>query len=241
MKVFESIRDLDNETGKRTKSKQTNKYCSWSMNCSRTNIKKQKTWNIFYNFTNLCLIPILYTQSSHLKSSLPAHGPSPSPPHAAGCKHTGTERRQGSVLFTPTCVATDDRRPTAGNIVPWRRTGVTSGPHRTRQRCSGPVCDRPSAYRPGPSSQNRLQRRLEAVLTGRNGPGRARTVANRVGTALTGAVRTGLKSGQEAEIEGRRVWWGEGKRLGERVRGWRGGEKLCVVFEIGRVRDPTVQ
>ena len=31
---------------------------------------------------------------------------------------------------------------------------------------------------------------LEAVLTGRNGPGRARTVANRAGTALTGAVRS---------------------------------------------------
>ena len=25
---------------------------------------------------------------------------------------------------------------------------VTSGPHRTRQRCAGPVCDRPSASRP---------------------------------------------------------------------------------------------
>ena len=35
---------------------------------------------------------------------------------------------------------------------------------------------------------------LEAVLTGRNGPGRARTVANRAGTALTGAVRTGRNS-----------------------------------------------
>ena len=36
-------------------------------------------------------------------------------------------------------------------------------------------------------------RRLGAVLTGRNGPRRTRTVANRAGTALTGAVRTGLK------------------------------------------------
>ena len=33
---------------------------------------------------------------------------------------------------------------------------------------------------------------LETVLTGRNGPGRARTVANRAGIELTGAVRTGL-------------------------------------------------
>ena len=39
--------------------------------------------------------------------------------------------------------------------------------------------------------------RLEAVLTGRSGPRRARTVANRAGTALTGAVRTELKSSGE--------------------------------------------
>ena len=32
-----------------------------------------------------------------------------------------------------------------------------SGPHCTRQRCFGPVCDRPSASRPVPSRQNRLQ------------------------------------------------------------------------------------
>ena len=66
-------------------------------------------------------------------------------------------------------------------------------PHRTRQRCSGPVCDRPSASRLVPSRQNRLQQRLEVVLTGRNGPRRARTVVNRAGTALTGAVRTGYQ------------------------------------------------
>ena len=33
---------------------------------------------------------------------------------------------------------------------------------------------------------------VEAVVTGRNGPGRAWTAADRAGTALTGAVRTGL-------------------------------------------------
>ena len=70
---------------------------------------------------------------------------------------------------------------------------VMSGPHRTRQRCFGPVCNRPSASWSAPSRQNRLQRWLEAVLTGRNGPGHARTVTNRAETALTGAVRTGLK------------------------------------------------
>ena len=53
------------------------------------------------------------------------------------------------------------------------------GPHRTRQRCSW---------------RSRRLAPPEAVLTGRNGPGRARTIANRVGTALTGAVRTGRQS-----------------------------------------------
>ena len=68
---------------------------------------------------------------------------------------------------------------------------VKPGPHRTHQRCSGPVCDRPSASPPIPSRQNHLQRRLEAVLTERNGPGRPQTAANRAEIALTGAVRTG--------------------------------------------------
>ena len=68
------------------------------------------------------------------------------------------------------------------------------GPRRTRRRCSRPVCDGPSASRSVPSRQNRLQARLEAILTGRNEPGRAQMVANTAGTALTGAVRTGLQS-----------------------------------------------
>ena len=34
---------------------------------------------------------------------------------------------------------------------------ITPGPHRTRQRCFGPVCDRPSVSRTAPSRQNRLQ------------------------------------------------------------------------------------
>ena len=38
----------------------------------------------------------------------------------------------------------------------------TPGPHRIRRRCSGPVCDRPSASRPVPYRVNRLQ----AVLGG---------------------------------------------------------------------------
>ena len=74
--------------------------------------------------------------------------------------------------------------------------GVKPGPHHTRQRCLGPVCERPCASRSVPSRQNRLQAPLEAVLTGRNGPGRTRTLANRAETALTGVVRTGLDRGR---------------------------------------------
>ena len=92
----------------------------------------------------------------------------------------------GSGAVPPSCSRYTGRPPMSRELL-----RLTPGPHRTRQRCSGPVCDRPSASRPVPSRQNRLQRRLEAVLTGRNGPGRARTVTNRAGTALTGAVRTG--------------------------------------------------
>ena len=52
---------------------------------------------------------------------------------------------------------------------------LTTGPHRTRQRCSGPVCNRPSASRPVPSRQNRLQARLEAAGSGFAGMERAGT------------------------------------------------------------------
>ena len=63
-----------------------------------------------------------------------------------------------------------------------KTTSFKPGPHRTRQRCSGPVCHRPSAS-------------LEVVLTGKNGPRRARTVGNGAGTVLTGVVRTGNGAG----------------------------------------------
>ena len=70
------------------------------------------------------------------------------------------------------------------------RLRVTPGTHRTCQRCSGRL--RPSEGAPARSVQSKPPpAALGAVLTGRNGPGRARTVANRAGTALTGAVRTG--------------------------------------------------
>ena len=68
------------------------------------------------------------------------------------------------------------------------------GPHRTRQRCSDSVCDRPSPARSVPS-KSPVGPPGGGFDSPRNGTGRARTVANRAGTALTGAVSTGLKSG----------------------------------------------
>ena len=57
-------------------------------------------------------------------------------------------------------------------------------------------CLRPSERVPARSAPSKPPPApLEAVLSGTaNGPGRAQTVANRAGTALTGAVRTGLQS-----------------------------------------------
>ena len=84
--------------------------------------------------------------------------------------------------------------------------GLKPGPHRTRQRCVptlfATVRARPGPFRSVPPRQNRLQHRrrrlpgggTELASTGRKGSERARTVANRVGTALTGAVRTGLRT-----------------------------------------------
>ena len=57
---------------------------------------------------------------------------------------------------------------------------------------------RPGPFRPVKTAS---RRRLE-ILTGRNGPGRARTVANRAGTALTGAVRTGPYSVGREQVAG---------------------------------------
>ena len=49
-----------------------------------------------------------------------------------------------------------------GGVLIRRPRSVTPGPHHTRQRFSGPVCDRPSASRPIPPRQNRLQRHRAA-------------------------------------------------------------------------------
>ena len=54
--------------------------------------------------------------------------------------------------------------------------------------------------------ENRHQRRLEAVLTGRNGLGRAQTVTNWAGTALTDAVSTGLKGGSWCRVPTGAPW-----------------------------------
>ena len=60
------------------------------------------------------------------------------------------------------------------------------------QACEARSSPHPSAlHRPCLRPSERPAPPLEAGLTGRNGPGRARAVANRTGSALTGAVRTG--------------------------------------------------
>ena len=74
---------------------------------------------------------------------------------------------------------------------------LTPGPHRTRQRCSGPVCDRPSASRSVPSRQIRFQAPPGAGFDGTERAGTRSDVANSAGTALTVAVRTGPQSGPD--------------------------------------------
>ena len=71
-------------------------------------------------------------------------------------------------------------------------------------------CLRPSERVPARSVPSKPHpAALEAVLMGRNGPGRARTVANRTRTALTGATRTGPQA-QSSQGKGqhmsRRIW-----------------------------------
>ena len=82
---------------------------------------------------------------------------------------------------------------------------IKPGPHRTRQRCSGAVCDGPSASRPVPSYQNWLQRRWRRPRRC-NRPRRARTVTNRAGAALTGALGNGRK--RHTSLNARTRTWG---------------------------------
>ena len=70
---------------------------------------------------------------------------------------------------------------------------LTPGPHRNRQALFRP-CLRPSERAPARSVPSRPPPAAAGGGfdgTERAGPGRAQTVANRAGTALTGAVRTG--------------------------------------------------
>ena len=73
-----------------------------------------------------------------------------------------------------------------------RAQTVKPGPHRTRQHSPGPAYDRPSASRPVPSRQKPPPAALGGVFDGTERTERARTVANSAGTALTGAMWTGI-------------------------------------------------
>ena len=70
----------------------------------------------------------------------------------------------------------------------WSISPVLTAPVSTVSALFATVRARPGPFCP---VKTRFQPPLEAFLTKRNGPGRARTVANRAGTALMGAVRTG--------------------------------------------------
>ena len=84
------------------------------------------------------------------------------------------------------CVVHRTARPIAGyRLHPVLTAPVSAVPAPFATARARPGSFRPVKPPPAPPAP------LEAVLTGRNGPGRARTVANRAGTALTGAVRTG--------------------------------------------------
>ena len=100
---------------------------------------------------------------------------SPMPSASAARSPAVQVRRRGA------CVPAPDRPVT---------TETRSSPHPS---ALFRPCLRPFERVPARSvSSKRLQRRLAAVLSGQNGPGRTRTVTNRAGTALTGAMRTGL-------------------------------------------------
>ena len=67
------------------------------------------------------------------------------------------------------------------------------GPHRARQRCSGPVCDRSSASRPAKTASSGAASRFDGNGTGR---GRAQTVAKQGRNSADGCGEDGLQSFQ---------------------------------------------
>ena len=124
-------------------------------------------------------------------------------------RQAGSDGRPVTVSRPRTKLTASDGRPSQEH-----HFRTAPGPHRTRQSCSDPVCDRPSASRSIPSRPAKTAP-LEAVLTGRNRPVRARTVmnrtvANRAGTALTGAVRTGRESESRAHVRPQTDRWQHG-------------------------------
>ena len=86
--------------------------------------------------------------------------------------------------------------------------------------------------------ENRLQRRLEAVLTGRNRPGSARTFANRAGTVLMGALRTGLEPAA-CPLRGAVAAWYGPASSGARLRYYRAS--LATAFITERWRPFVMQ
>ena len=87
-----------------------------------------------------------------------------------------------SVGTTIGCIWRDDRWPRPAVIFRLeRRCGLAGvscslapGPHRSRQHCSGPVCDRPSASRLVPSRQTARGRRWGRFWAGTRSDGRKR-------------------------------------------------------------------
>ena len=75
--------------------------------------------------------------------------------------------------------AAEDTAPAGGSAAPLRcynrREPLTPGPHHTRQRCFGPVCDRPSASRPVPRLKNKNKIASSAAGGGFHGTERAGT------------------------------------------------------------------
>ena len=118
---------------------------------------------------------------------------------ANGPAAPGTETFDRTTVFSHSSKARPSPHPSAlfqPCLRPSERVPVRSVPSKLLSAAVSGF-DAPSAAGSGfdaPSAAFAPPALLGTVLTRHNGPGRARTVTNRAGTALTGAVRTGLKS-----------------------------------------------
>ena len=114
--------------------------------------------------------------------NLPTFHPLPSPTHTPLITRGRTRQQVIAIAGSPRLVSGRIEEAARPVTCPrdWRSEApLKPGARRTRQRCSGPVCDRPSASRPVPSSQNRPQRRrwmrFRRDGTGRDALGRSQT------------------------------------------------------------------